>query len=711
MTRVSSAGGADAFSGRYGDACGAPRAQGVPHVAEVLDLLGSARARIVETRNERSAPGLGVLHRLLYHSEAIVSSLLDCDGEGCKQQGFIESQYSNSGTLDGGLACSGGACERPADGIDDVDGMDVVSLTRSFLENMRDAAVEIDGVVARLQRQSHVERFLSIEENLELLKAATADLLYSMATFEPLTKVEGESSLPVDVVEDYRALMGRLEEVAYIASVDVVASVQDVLIEVVMNFAGSDGGSVGQGGRGGHGAVDGMVVALTGDVTKGWLVNEASKLYEAACVQRKNGVYSMYILFTLVAGALLEGDVGKGYEVVDAVGREIEDIRRMWVSVGSIEREGAGRLEQMGACERSVALLVYGVTSFQFDPSGGTGAMDQVSSKLSMLSRSLEYATGPLTRSMLLLAMGKLFSKADVRSALSHEKLIGYLMGISRWMDSPAANVRHACASALAACLGGPVSKGDTEEAIKMKQAAHAAGIGKRLIRQLSRQQDVLGHRATLAALTALLTDDIAGDLARAPDANPLAAVFSIMTSYLDSPRKGAEDVIRHATRFVHGMVSKSPLARYKALLAGGITPLERVLSTKSGAYGRNFALLSLWQLSKVSSLAADAYGWSSDGVVSLLNVLVEDKASPAAHAAAIFTLKHILCRNDTTFETVAVTDEMLKALVGAMMSSESEGVRTAAAHVLERLVDGGGDSSPRMVDSIDRFKQQVCYC
>ncbi len=658
-------------------------------VTDVLDMLATTRGRIVQLRTERLAPGLALLHRTLYTCEAIVSALLDIEqGEG-KEAGFIESQYSNSGLV---------AADSDTWSSEGESNAAYSSRTQRcvFLENMRDAASEIDGVVARLQRQSCVERFLSVEDNLELLKAATADLLYSMATFGPLVDLLAEtgSSLPMDVVEDYKRHVARLQEVSYIASVEVVASVRDVLIEVVSCLILCEETAT----RGSP--VEGMISILTrGDVTAEWLLDEAARLYEAALVQKENGTYSSYILFVLVASSLVEGGVGEGGDIVELIERELDALRRMWASVGRIE--GVAQLERLLPCELSLGLLVFGVQQFQQGDGPG----------LAVLSQSLEYAAGGLTRSILLLAMGKLLAQADVRGAVRHDEMVGFLMHISRWIENPAANVRVACASALAACLKEPRpgSKDDAEEeSIQLKKAAHAAGIGKRLIRQLSRQQDLLGHRATLAALTALLTDDIAGDLARAHDANPMAEVFRVMTLHLDSPRKGAEDVIRQALRFVHGMVSRSPLARYKALLASGVTPLERVLATKSATYGRNFALLSLWQLSKVSSLAADAYGWSAEGVVSLLEVLIEEDAPPSAQSAALFTLKNIICHRDTTFESVPVTGEMLQALVNTMLSGESEGVRTAAASVLERLVDGGGDSSPRMIDSIDRFKRQT---
>ncbi len=658
------------------------------NVATVLDTFAHARATCCALRAERLAPGLALLHRTLYACEGIVSALLDIEQSEGKEAGFIESQYSNSG-----LVSADGDCWS-SDGDSNA-----VCASRTqrhtFLENMRDAASEVAGVVAVLQRQGRVEQYLSIQDNLELLKAATADLLYSMATFGPLVDLLAEtgSSLPMDVVDDYHRLIRRLQEVEYIASVDVVASVQDVVIEVVSRLVLNEDTAT----RGS--SVDGMIAILTrGDVTAEWLLDEAGRLYEAALVQKEHGTYSSYILFVLVATSLVEGGVGKGSDVVGRIDRELDALRCMWASVGRIE--GVAQLERLLPCELSLGLLVFGVQQYQQGDGQG----------LVVLSQSLEHAAGPLTRSILLFAMGKLLAQADVRGAVRHDEMVGFLMHISRWIENPAANVRVACASALTACLREPGAGGkdatSEEESTRLKHAAHAAGIGKRLVRQLSRQQDVLGHRATLAALAASLTDDIAGDLARAHDANPMDEVFRVMTLHLDSPRKGAEDVIRQAVRFVHGMVSRSQVARYKAVLASGVAPLERVLATKSAVYGRNFALLSLWQLSKVSSLAADAYGWSAEGVVALMEVLIEENAPPSAHSAALFTLKNIICRRDTTFESVPVTAEMLQALVNMMLSGESEGVRAAAASVVERLVDGGGDSSPRMLDSIDRFKR-----
>ena len=666
-----------------------PPGDSAPNVVSALSTLEAARARCCALRSDRLAPGLALLHRTLYACEAIVSALLDIEEIEGKEAGFIAPQCSS-----GGLTAADSGWTSDGDS-------DAVRASReqrcTFLENMRDAAVEVAGVVAVLEGQSRVERYLSIQENLDLLKAATADLLYSMATFGPLVDVlaEAGSSLPMDVVDDYHRVLTRLTGTEYLASVDVVASVQDVVIEVVSRMVLNEE----RGARGS--SVDGMIATLTrGNVTADWLLEEAGRLCEAALVQREHGTYSSYILFVLVAASLVEGGVGRGSEVVERIQCELDALRGMWGSIGRIE--GVAQLDQLLPCELSVGLLVFGVQQFQQGDGPG----------LLVLSQSLEHAPGSLTRSILLLAMGKLLAQAEVRGGMRHDEMVGMLMDVSRWIDNPAANVRVACASALTACLlePGAGGKGATNEetTIRLKEAAHAAGISRRLIRQLSRQQDVLGHRATLAALAASLTDDIAGDLARSHDANPMEEVVRVMNLHLDSPRKGGEDVIRQATRFVHGMVSRSQVARYKAVLASGVSPLERVLATKSASYGRNLALLSLWHLSKVSSLAADAYGWSSDGVVALMAVLTESDAPPSAQSAALFTLKNIICRRDTTFESVPVTSEVLQALVSTMLNGESEGVRTAAASIVERLVDGGGDSSPRMIDSIDRFKRQT---
>ena len=659
-------------------------------VESVLDRLATSRRRIASVRSNRSAPGLALLHRLLYAAESVVSSLLDVEGGKrlsgsgrIERSGFIESKYSAGSGLHAGGACDACGEFDDCDTTEEEEGnaLEREVAMRAFLDNCREAAVEVDRAVSLLENQSVVERYVSVEENCQLLKAATADLQYSMATFEPLVRssaVEGKE-LPRDVVEDWRALMARLDDAAFFADVDVIGSVQDVVMEVVSNFARPESAR--------RGAVEAMVRnvvsgsgegAIEGEVEM--MVEEAVRLVETAEVQREHGVFSVYFLFVLLAGALVDwaraaenggadGFIG-GDEGVGRIEREVQTLRGVLDRVGSVRR--VEELERLEPFERSLALFVLAVTAHDSE-----STVEEAGDRLDVLSASLEFVAGPVTRSMVLLAMGRLLSDAGVRDALEYERVVRYLTTISRWIDSANGSVRRNAAMALAACLGGGASWRSEE----LKVAAHSLGMGKRLLWQLSRQQDVLGQRATLSALSAMLTDEIAGDLARAgatrgTGIDPFPVVFGILTDHLDQPTiKGSKDVIKQAVRFVHAMVSRSPLARYRAILANGITPLERVLASPS-SFGRNFALLSLYHLSRISSLEADTYGWSTVGVEALLDVVssasTEEPVTPA-QSAAVMTLKHVLSRSELNAldaKPVEVDDRHLQVRVDFLRPS-----------------------------------------
>jgi len=663
-----------------------------------LSALSSTRSLVLAARSSlRSAPGLALLHRLLYQTESIVSGLLDVANPSTlrpdRPRGFIESKYSASGSLTQGVGQE-----------DDMDSVTLVDATEVFLEGVCDAAVEIGCAVGSLAKQGSVERFLRVEDNLGLLRAATNDLQYSVQAFENVVVSDVGRSLPRDVLEDHARLLARVQDAAFVADVDVVAAVQDVIIDVVGGFAA--GAQAPRRTR--RGAVEVMVGLIEADgiVKDEWLVGEARSLLASAEVQRANGMYSQYALFVLVADALLDmagADDGGVSEAVAGLEGALEGTGR----VRSVEQ-----LEALEPYERSLALLVLAVTAYE---DGGRG---DVASRLEVLCASLDFVSGPLTRSMLLLAIGKLLADAGVRKGLDSATVVLHVASISRWIDSGSANVRRTAATALAGVL--PTSA-------ELKTAAQALGVGKRLMRQLAgARQDVMGLRATLSALSAMLNDEIAAELARAADGSPdpLALVFDVLRDNLDHPSKGSPEVIRQAVKFVFGMVSRSPLARYRAILANGVPPLERVLASPgTGGVGTNcgnYTLMALYHLSRITSLDDEAYGWSALGISALLDLLSSESpeaASPAtptpAQSAAVLTLKHVLSRRDPFVDSekrVVVGDRHLSALVRLSTSSDSEvepGVATAAALVLGVLVDGGGESSPRMADSIRRMSTE----
>lgn len=662
---------------------------------EALSSLSATRSLVLAARSSlRSAPGLALLHRLLYQTESIVSALLDVTNPSTLPhrplaRGFIESKYSASGSLTQGVGQE-----------DEMDSVTLVDATEAFLEGVCDAAVEIGCAVGSLAKQGSVERFLCVEDNLGLLRAATNDLQYSVQAFEHVVDSDVGRSLPRDVLEDHARLLARVQDAAFVADVDVVAAVQDVVIDVVGGFAAGAQASR----RTRRGAVEVMVRMIEADdIADEWLVGEARSLLASAEVQRANGVFSQYVLFVLVADALLDmagADDGGVAEAVAGLEGALEGTER----ARSVSVE---QLEALEPYERSLALLVLAVTAYE------DGVDDDVASRLEVLSASLDFVSGPLTRSMLLLATGKLLADAS-RKGMDSGTVVRHVASISRWIDSGSANVRRMAATALAGVL--PTSAG-----IELKTAAQALGVGKRLVLQLAgARQDVMGLRATLSALSAMLTDEIAAELARAADGSPdpLALVFDVLRDNLDHPTKGSPDVIRQAVKFVYGLVSRSPLARYRAILANGVPPLERVLASPgAGGVGTNcgnFTLMALYHLSRITSLDDDKYGWSALGIEALLDVLSSESpegATPTpAQSAAVLTLKHVLSRSDPFIDSekrVVVGDRHLSALVKLSTSSDSEvesGVATAAALVLGVLVDGGGESSPRMAASIRRM-------
>jgi hypothetical protein len=664
----------------------------------ILGLLASVRSNIMGRLSHtiRSKPCLGVLHRIIFKIESIVSSLVELSHGMCDvKQGFIESKYS-SGAIDAQCGEPSRPCQLG----------DQASAMGTFLTDIRDAVENVSETLAVFERQGVVENYLSVEDNLKLLKAATNDLRYSMAAFEPLV-AEG---MPLDVVEDYMMLMNRLADVEFYADVDVVGAVQGVLIESVLNVVGERReNSVARG------ALDAMVGELmvlgseydTADKSA-WLAREVEMLIDASLRHKVGAEYSLFLFFICVAhglaervdfDALTKAQLETFRLKLDQICDDICAMRSYFSGLSldtAVERaEGADPQGRTGAL-LLVAITVYDSCMCDSGMKRG-GEVHQNGHVFETLSTCLDMASSPLTRSMLLLSIREMLLLDGVlKDPLSLQQSNGLMMSLVRFVDSLSPNVRRHCASALAAFF----SKSPPE----IRLTCHRMGISKRLILQLSvKQHDVLGHGASLAALGSMVTNQVAVDLTGRAGEDPFQVMVPLINMYLDMPIKGSEQVVRHATRLVYLLISKNAVGSYKALLSGAVPSMLRILGDhQHDGATRNFALLSLYQLSKVTSSPKEDCGWSTTGITSLLDALA-DSSSKAARSAALLTLKHVL-RNHPELATVEVTNAHLRSLV-QLLSHENDGVRSGAAAVIEQVLSRAtGNRSPRMASCFARL-------
>lgn len=287
----------------------------------------------------------------------------------------------------------------------------------------------------------------------------------------------------------------------------------------------------------------------------------------------------------------------------------------------------------------------------------------------------LECSPTPATRAALLGACKTMFRDKSCRKLLQDHR--AGLLILLRFLTSPVALVKRNAARALSNyCI--------QDEHLKI--LAHRMGATQSLLALVERG-DVLGQEAATSTIANLAANCPSVQSEIGNSGNPFTILVRLIQIHVEKPVKRSSLVLRNAARAIQNLTGRVNLNRLKAVDAGAIPLLERLLLL-DGIEPRSSASVALCNLTKCSF--AQDVGISSTGISALLDVLADHQTPPVAKTGALFAAKHAVSRLNTSSAThslasIELRDEHLEALVGFLEDARKE-IKSSAASIIGTL-------------------------
>lgn len=618
------------------------------------------------------------------------------------------------------------------------------------LDDIIEAVENVKEVVSFIERQGSVERLLLLEENRELLKVAASDLGYSITTFEPLLQwLPNDSSDDYWNIQKQLKDMGFFADPDAVLAIQETLNglvlhfcgymngqtIRELLSKtLVMIFHEENPYGWRRGDQDGTACDDNGVV---------WMVDNISSLYQASLMQKASGDYSVYFQYLLMArgiSMLVWDCIYKygGEDVVCGVGvvnpqeergdcqAYLEEELCVEHDSGNIDRiikssefimitqQIEEALEQMTLClsgifdmvgrdspkwtvqnamsvstyisstiiendaysdsqDRAVCLLLL---ASMIDHQAGACPEVLVESRMAeKVLQCLETSPTPTTRAALLSACKTMFRDKSCRKSL-HDHRAGLLI-LLRFLTSPVALVKRNAARALSNfCI--------QDEHLKI--LAHRMGATQSLLALVERG-DVLGQEAATSTIANLAANCPSVQSEIGSNGNPFAVLVQLMKTHTDKPVKRSANVLSNAARAVQNLTGRVNLNRLKAVDAGAIPVLERLLHF-DGIEPRSSAAVALCNLTRCSF--AQEIEISSSGISALLDVLAHENTPAIAKTGALLAARHAVSRlrvgdNIQSLVSIELRDEHLEALVAFLEDSRKD-IQAAAAAIVGTL-------------------------
>ena len=609
------------------------------------------------------------------------------------------------------------------------------------LEDIKEAIQSLDEAVSGIQRQSAFERMVVLEENQEILKVVATDLMYSLSTIEGLLP-----GLPEEVCDDYRMLKTQLENVSFSADCKVVEQVSGLLTCLVLHFCGSadDGEVLARMDvlvsklMAEEGLIEGSSTSSECEdfiSMREWIDKEICSLCESCERKKEDGDAVSCFQYQMIAHALAAWGVKKGCFCLPSDhfldGWNCEAL--MSTEKGQIDASGCAGSKDMDLLPMDESSIVrhlihiedafkqfieshpfmpilrelrgdaWGVDASMAVRNGliaifdGTDHMAVLSSYIlpimveneagrnprllcevkvhEILLALLESRHVPAPREYTLLALRTLLRDQSCRSQIRDRKRGLYtLLG---FLTSSVPSVRRSACKALGNyCMRDP----------SMKCLAHKMGATQSLCNQLARN-DTLGQEAATATLANLIASSemIQTEFGHCYDNFTL--IVGMMEFHLKRQKKESITVLQHAARVIQNLTSRVNVNRMKAVNAGVLGVLEKMLclpEMETRSYTAmalcNVARCRMDKLSKISP----------ETIVNLMNIFQDMEFSDSVRNSSLIAVKHILLANkpeerDCQMRQIELIDSHLDALLGLLRSGKDQ-MRCAAAEVIEML-------------------------
>mmetsp|Transcript_6827 Transcript_6827/g.13574 ORF Transcript_6827/g.13574 Transcript_6827/m.13574 type:complete len:835 (+) Transcript_6827:117-2621(+) len=616
------------------------------------------------------------------------------------------------------------------------------------LEDIVDAVEGVKEAASATERQASVERFLLLEQNQEMLKVVASDLGYSITTFEPLLPL-----LPEDVNEDYWILQKQLTELSFFADPDAVTIANDAVNGVLLHYYGcmSDAAVSDVLTRMLLRLIDEDVHAALGDAPlhgrcMEWTMENVSSLYKTAMVQKIAGDYSVYFQYLLLAqgiavmlcNAVPPGDVVLGRldvcfpgwtrdrqksdhvvawervfreeDSLDAIDERVLHefvftVKQIHSELESVEshvhclRDIVMRHVSDESCPEWDAESLAGLVGHRligedmqdaFHPvislSVALLVEQQAMRKASLFAEAgipekmlsmLEYSTTPASRAAILMACRSLFRDSSCRESV-HDRHGGLLI-LLRFLTSPVALVRRNAAKALGNyCI-------NNEE---LKLLAHNMG-GTASLFSMMKRGDVLGQEAATATVANLAANSIKLQQEIGNLGNPFTILVNMVESHVEKPRKGSKMVLKNAARALQNLTGRVNVNRLKAVDVGAIPLMEKLLRLE-GTEPRSSAAVALCNMTRCT--LSDGFEISSQGIISLLDVISEPRTTDIAKSGSLLAVKHAVSRmanagNVAQLSSVEIREDHVDALIKFLQDNKVD-IRCTASKVIGILCE-----------------------
>eukprot|EP00890_Picochlorum_soloecismus_P005211 jgi/Picsp_1/5691/NSC_03050-R1_vacuolar armadillo repeat protein len=612
---------------------------------------------------------------------------------------------------------------------------------RADLEDIKEAIQSLDDAVSGIQKQSSFERLVLLEENQEILKVVATDLMYSLSTFEGLLP-----GLPEEVHDDYQLLKTQLENVSFSADCKVMEQVSGLLSCLVLHFCGSvaDGEVLARMDvlvsklMAEEGLIQGSSNLDEGDEwrsMRGWVVNELCSLCESWERKKEDGDAVSCFQYQLIAHALAAWGLQTGLfclppdQELDGWNRETlmcTEKRHMDTSgcVGSKDMDLLSMDDSSAGCllinvEEALKDFIeshpfmpilrelrgdaWGVDASMAVRNGliaifdGTDSMSVLSSYILPIMVENEAGRNPrilcevkvheILLALLesrhvsapweytLLALRTLLRDQSCRSQIRDRKRgLHILLG---FLTSSVPSVRRSACKALGNyCMRDP----------NMKCLAHKMGATQSLCNQLARN-DTLGQEAATATLANLIASSEVIQTEFGHCYDNFTLIVGMLEFHLKRPKTESTVVLQHAARVIQNLTSRVNVNRMKAINAGVLGVLEKLLCLPE-METRSYSALALCNVTRCRMDKLSAI--SPKTIVNLMDIFQDRAFSDSVRNSSLIAVKHILLANkpeerDYQMRQVELIDSHLDALVGLLRSGKDQ-MRCAAAEVIELL-------------------------
>jgi hypothetical protein len=205
----------------------------------------------------------------------------------------------------------------------------------------------------------------------------------------------------------------------------------------------------------------------------------------------------------------------------------------------------------------------------------------------------------------------------------------------------------------------------------------------------MMKRGDVLGQEAATATVANLAANSIKLQQEIGNLGNPFTILVNMVESHVEKPRKGSKMVLKNAARALQNLTGRVNVNRLKAVDVGAIPLMEKLLRLE-GTEPRSSAAVALCNMTRCT--LSDGFEISSQGIISLLDVMSEPRTTDIAKTGSLLAVKHAVSRmanagNVAQLSSVEIREDHVDALIKFLQDNKVD-IRCTASKVIGILCE-----------------------